>query len=106
MSVPLGEKIHTLRKEKNMTLDQLGALTGSSKSYLWELERGRIPRPSADNLLRIAQALDITASYLVDEDMEQPDYEAVDQVFFCKYRSLPSDTRKKVRDLVDVWSKA
>ncbi|MBF0098502.1 MAG: helix-turn-helix domain-containing protein [Magnetococcales bacterium] len=106
MPVPLGEKIHTLRKEKKMTLDQLGALTGSSKSYLWELERGRIPRPSADKLHRIAQALDITTSYLVDEEREQPDEEALDQVFFRKYQELPSDTRKKVRELIDVWSKA
>ncbi len=106
MPTPLGEKIHLLRKEKKMTLDQVGALTGSSKSYLWELERGRIPTPSADKLHRIAQALDVTASFLVDEEREQPDDDALDQVYFRKYQSLSPDVRKKMRELIDVWSKA
>ena len=104
MPIPLGEKIHTLRKAKNMTLDQLGAMTKSSKSYLWELEQGRIPRPSANKLHRIAQVLDVTASFLVDEDREKPNDETMDQVFFRKYQSLPTDIRKKMHDFVDVWS--
>ena len=34
----LGDKIRDLRKEKKLTLDKLAELTGSSKSYIWELE--------------------------------------------------------------------
>ncbi|MBF0311615.1 MAG: helix-turn-helix transcriptional regulator [Magnetococcales bacterium] len=106
MSVSLGEKIRLLRKEKKLTLEQIGALTGSSKSYLWELEQGRIPTPSAEKLQRIAQALDVTASFLVDDERDKPDEESLDQVFFRKYRDLPPETRKKIRELIDVWSKS
>ena len=106
MPIPLGEKIHTLRKTKNMTLDQLGAMTKSSKSYLWELEQGRIPRPSADKLHRIAQALDVLPSFLVDSEREKPDDEVLDQAFFRKYQKLPPETRKRMREMIDVWSRA
>ncbi len=105
MPTSLGEKIHTLRKERKMTLDQVGAKCGSSKSYIWELEQGRIPTPSAEKLHLIAQALDVTSSFLVDKDREKPDDEAMDQVFFRKYQNLPPDTRKKMREMIDVWSK-
>lgn len=106
MSVPLGEKIRLLRKEKKLTLDQVAAITESAKSYLWELEQGRIPRPSADKLHRIAQALDVTVAYLVDEEQDKPNDDALDQVFFRKYRELPPETRKKIRELIDVWSRS
>lgn len=106
MAIPLGEKIRQLRKEKKITLEQLGAMTESAKSYLWEVEQGRIPRPSADKLQRIAQCLGVTASYLVDEKLEDPDDDALDHAFFRKYRGLPPDTKKKLRELIDVWSKS
>ena len=51
----LGEKIRKLRKEKGLTLDKLADLTGSSKSYIWELENKNPPRPSAEKLAKIAE---------------------------------------------------
>jgi len=38
MSTILGEKLRRLRKEKGYSLDKLAELSGSSKSYMWELE--------------------------------------------------------------------
>lgn len=34
----LRKKIHDLRKQKGLTLDQLAKQVNSSKSYIWELE--------------------------------------------------------------------
>ena len=45
---PLGDRIRNLRKEKGLTLDQLAEQSGSSKSYIWELENKSPPRPSAE----------------------------------------------------------
>ena len=42
-----GVRIKDLRTRKGLTLDQLAQETGSSKSYIWELENKNPPRPSA-----------------------------------------------------------
>ncbi len=50
-----GEKIKELRKKAGLTLDQLAEMTGSSKSYVWEVENKNPPRPSAEKIDRIAK---------------------------------------------------
>ena len=37
--IPFSSKIKKLRKEKGFSLEQLAKLTGSSKSYIWEIEK-------------------------------------------------------------------
>ena len=53
----LGEKLRRLRKKKGYTLDKLAELTDSSKSYIWELEKKKPPRPSGEKISRIAVCL-------------------------------------------------
>ena len=57
MAAAIGERIKELRDGKGYTLDELAKLTDSSKSYIWELENRNPPRPSAEKLARIAEAL-------------------------------------------------
>ena len=99
----LGEKLHRLRKQKGYTLEKLGELTESSKSYIWELENKNPPRPSADKIAKIALALGVTSDYLVDTDESTPAPDVVDQAFFRKYRKLDSNTKAKIRQMVEVW---
>ncbi|MGN7614177.1 helix-turn-helix domain-containing protein [Magnetococcales bacterium HHB-1] len=101
---PLGEKIRRLRKEKKLTLEGLAKQSDCSKSYIWELEHRRMPRPSAQKLQNIALALGVTSTYLLDDDQKMPDENVIDNAFFRKYQRLSPDTKKKFRDLIDVWS--
>ncbi len=39
-------------KEGRLTLDLLAEMTGSSKSYIWEIENKNPPRPSAEKIDR------------------------------------------------------
>ena len=103
MANVLGEKIRDLRKEKKLTLDKLAELTGSSKSYIWELENKNPPRPSAEKLSKIAEQLGVTMEYLLDEKNEVKAEDAVDAEFYRKYRSLPDDTREKIRKITEMW---
>jgi transcriptional regulator with XRE-family HTH domain len=103
MATSLGEKINTLRKQKGYTLEKLGELTDSSKSYIWELENKNPPRPSADKIARIAAALGVTSDYLVDASESTPKQDVVDQAFFRKYRSMDPDTKERIRQMVEVW---
>jgi transcriptional regulator with XRE-family HTH domain len=103
MSKTIGEKIHRLRKQKGYTLEKLGELTESSKSYIWELENKNPPRPSADKIAKIAAALGVTADYLLDTRQSTSAPDAVDQAFFRKYRNMDPMTKQKIRQMVELW---
>src|ERR1700761_239089 len=103
MSTTIGEKIRKLRKQKGFTLEKLGELTESSKSYIWELENKNPPRPSADKVAKIAAALGVTADYLLDTRESTTAHDAVDQAFFRKYRNMDANTKAKIRQMVELW---
>jgi transcriptional regulator with XRE-family HTH domain len=96
-----GEKIRELRKKASLTLEQLAAMTGSSKSYVWELENKNPPRPSADKIDKIAKALGVTADYLMDEQADLATAE--DDAFFRKYRGLDPDVKEQIRRITETF---
>lgn len=104
MTTSLGEKIRRHRQEKGYSLDKLAEITGSSKSYLWELENRDTRKPSAEKLTRIAQALSVTTDYLLDESAG-PDEQVVKEAFFRKFSKLDVEDQKKIEQLIDVWGK-
>lgn len=87
-----------------MTLDQLAQVTGSSKSYIWELENKNPPRPSAEKLSAIATALGVTVDYLLGTD-DQTLEAAEDKAFFRQYSSMPESTRRTIREMAGLLSK-
>jgi transcriptional regulator with XRE-family HTH domain len=99
----LGEKLRRLRKEKGLTLDQLAELTDSSKSYIWELENKNPPRPSAEKLAKIAEKLETTLDYLLDQDAAVTKEDAADAQFYRRYRSMAPETKEKIREMVKLW---
>jgi len=103
MPTVLGTKINKLRKEKKLTLEQLADLTGSVKSYIWELENKAPPRPSADKLSKIADKLGVTLDYLLDEGETIQKEDAIDAKFYRKYQKMDSSTKDKIRQMVELW---
>ena len=97
----LGDKIRELRKKKGYTLEKLAELTESSKSYIWELENKNPPRPSGEKITKIAAVLGVTAEYLLDPQEQLAD--ATDEAFYRKYRRMNSDTKNRIRRMVEVW---
>ena len=103
MPSPLGKKIHRLRKQKKFSLDQLAELTESSKSYIWELENKDAPNPSADKIVKLASALGVTTEFLLTNTAASPNEKVVDDTFFRKYQTMPKETKKKIRKILDAW---
>lgn len=103
MPTILGEKIRRLRKGKGLSLDKLAELSGSSKSYIWELENKNPPRPSADKLAKIADKLDTTIEYLLDRGESLSTEDAADAKFYREYRQMDNDTKAKIRRMVKLW---
>lgn len=103
MPSPLGDKIRARRKEKKLSLERLAELTESSKSYIWELENKDDPKPSAEKIAKIATVLEVTTEFLLTESTTPPGEEVIDEAFFRKYKSMPDDTKKRLRKILDAW---
>jgi transcriptional regulator with XRE-family HTH domain len=60
-----GLRVCELRSEKGISQEELAALTELDRTYISGIERGK-RNLSLKNILRIASALDVTASQLLD----------------------------------------
>ena len=60
----LGDKVRSLRREKNLTQQELGDLSNLSYKYVGEIERAE-KNPSIDVLNRIADALKVDLLELI-----------------------------------------
>lgn len=63
----LAKQLRKLRENKGLSLDDVARKANISKTYLWELERDteKAKKPSADVLMRIAEALSTTLAELL-----------------------------------------
>lgn len=66
----IAKNIGTLRKKKKMTLQQLADFTGLTKGYLSKIERSK-KSPPYSTLNRVARALGVDVSYLINENAEE-----------------------------------
>lgn len=66
----MGEKIHALRIEKGLTLEELGNKVGVGKSTVRKWEMGIIANMKRDKILLISKALDTTPAYLMGWNSE------------------------------------
>ena len=104
MQTAFGTKIKNLRKHKGYTLEKLAELTGSSKSYIWELENKSPPRgPSAEKISKIAEQLGVTMEYLLSSDAALTEEDASDALFYRKFQKMNSKTKEKIKSLIDLW---
>ncbi len=72
----LCNRVTELRKKHKLTLDQLAAASGVSRSMLSQIERGKA-NPTLAVTFRIAQAFGITIGELVDQPWSTPSIEIV-----------------------------
>lgn len=101
----LGEKLRTLRKSKGLTLDELARETGSSKSYVWELENKPAARPSAEKIAKFAALLGVTPEYLLDESRTEVGPDEGDRVFFRRFEAADSNVKEQLKKILDVLDK-
>lgn len=105
MATRLGEKLHELRKKEGLTLEALADKAKLSKSYLWELENRESQRPSAEKLTALADALGVTMSYFIEDDVREPEERHLDDAFFRGYQSLDAVAKDHLRKILDTFKK-
>ena len=47
--------------------------------------------------------LEVTTEFLLVETTTTPDEQVVDEAFFRKYQTMPEDTKKKIRKILNTW---
>lgn len=65
-NVMIGQRIHSIRKTKQMTLKELGRLIGLGESTIQRYEKGQIKSIDINILKKIAEAMRVQAAELLD----------------------------------------
>jgi transcriptional regulator with XRE-family HTH domain len=100
----LGTKIKELRKEKGLSQGELGKLADVHEKLLSKYEHERIV-PTADTLKKLSQALQVSADYLIFENIpregkvELKDLELF--TMFKKAEDLEQDERETIKKVID-----
>lgn len=101
----IGNKVRERRKSLGLTLEDLADQIQSSKSYIWEIENKEHVRPTADKLVKLADALNVRAEYFLDEKIDTPSASDEDQQFFRKFEKLNESDKEAVSALINVYYK-
>jgi len=100
----LGEKIKQLRQEKGYSQTFLEKRSGVNSKLLSKYENGRII-PTADTLRKLAEGLDISADYLIFDNVPKDgrcqlkDLELFER--FKEVERMDSENRKMIVKLID-----
>lgn len=68
---PIGSRIKAAREKKKITQEELAGLLDMSTTHISVIERGVKP-PRLETLIRIANALDVSADYLLMDILDNP----------------------------------
>lgn len=100
MSADFGTKVAQLRKEKDLSRDELGVKVGTSGAIVGRYERGDM-KPSIEIAAKIAEALDVSLDYLMGLASDQvKDKKMVNRLEDIK--KLPEKERDKIFDYIDL----
>ena len=100
MSADFGNRIAQLRKEKDLSRDELGEKIGTSGAIVGRYERNDM-KPSIEIAAKIAEALDVSLDYLVGISSELiKDKKMINRLEDVK--KLPEKEREKIFEYIDL----
>ena len=76
------------RGQLKLSLDELAARIGSSKSYVWELENKRAKHPSLWTVLALCEGLQCSLNDLLGRDVSQPLFTASEMALIDAHRRI------------------
>lgn len=96
--IEIGKRLREIRKDKKLTIVQLGELCHTSESRLSEIETGkrRLCEPTAK---RIAKALKVGSEWLLTGEEKNKDYPVDDDM--VEWLKNHEEVRKEIRALMD-----
>lgn len=110
----MAQKIKELRKERDMTLEEVGNIVGVGKSTVRKWENGDIENMRRDKIVKLAKALNCSPAYLMGypETLDKVDTDSlVDSLsnpnlieHIGKLKQLNTEHQQSVFDLIDCLS--
>lgn len=97
----LGQRIRESRMEKGYTQQALANKAGIGLMYLGEIERG-IKMPSLSIFLKIVDALDVSADYVLRDELKSGERFIFDDLT-DKLAPLSSKQRKTATEILDAY---
>ena len=68
----LGERVHTYRRRRALTLVELGKAVGVDKMTIWRLENGKIDDVKGNTIAQLARTLRVSSDYLLGLSDDEP----------------------------------
>ena len=97
----LGQKLRQIRNEKGYTQQSLAEKAGIGNVYLGEIERG-LKMPSLNSFIRIIEALDVSADYILREELSSGKEYIYDEIT-QKMQNLTPKQRKTASDILNAY---
>ena len=103
----ISDRIRILRKEKGLTLEEVGNRVGVGKSTVRKWESGQIANMRRDKIALLASALGVSPAYLMgwpendaptDTPPSSPDPEM--EEFIRRFLALSPENRRRILDLM------
>lgn len=95
MSETMGQRIYNLRKQRGLTLEELGKLVGVGKSTVRKWENGMIANMGRDKIAKLAEVFNVSPAWL----MGYEDNNTSDTVSNTYY--LDPETAKAAQEVFD-----
>ena len=100
-SITLGKRIREARINKQYTQQHLAEEAGIGQMYLGEIERG-VKMPSLKLFIKIMNALDISADYVLRDDLASGEHFIYDEITE-KLSGLSPRQRKAAAEILDAY---
>ena len=94
----IGSRVRSVREERGYTREQLAEYADVSVDFLWQIETGRSSM-NAQNLGKIAAALDVTTDYLVYGKTAYSENEKLNTML----SALPPEIQMHVERMITVF---
>ena len=102
----LGQKIHDLRMQKDMTMEELAQKIGVQRSAVNKYEKGIVVNLKRSTIAALARVFDVSPSYFLDDDDPS---DGDEETLLKLFRQLNPEGQNKLsdhaRDLVYVYGK-
>lgn len=73
MASQFSKNLDLLRQSRGMTFEELANQSGLSKTYVWEIIKGKPDKnPSLETVIKIAKLFNVSIDQLVDHNVLEP----------------------------------
>lgn len=100
----LTQKLFELRKERNLSQDDVGKAIGVYKSQVSNWENGK-DKPSLESVVGLAKFFKVSTDYLLFENVPREGVEVINDLelyeYFRKAETLPEEDKHAIKKVVD-----